>query len=477
MALPVARRGTQPLFGLADVKAMAPELFPYFAALVDVLVIAAAAIICHVFLSGAPGPLIRPGSVVAIGLAISAVFVITTAQREDYDWRSYFVNNGHLRHGFAIWNFAFFAAFAFAFATKTSAQYSRESVGVFYALGLVSVSLSRRAVVDFLQTLQSSGVAPSRRVVIVGTEDKILRCLDRFDRLRDGVDIVSIIAMRDQQAYEAEDLALASAAVRMYRPDDVYLAIPWSRGALLEQCAEAFKGTPAQVHVGIDEVSGLLRQGDVSRIGPMASLRLTRPPMSRIQRFEKRAFDILFALGALVALSPLLLLVAVLIKLDSKGPVLFRQTRYGFNQEPFRIFKFRSMVTMEDGARIRMVTRDDPRVTRLGAFLRRSSIDELPQLLNVLRGEMSIVGPRPHVLSHDQRYVERLSRYARRHNVKPGITGWAQVHGYRGEIRNDEDMQKRLEYDLFYVDNWSLALDIKTVFLTVFSKKTRMNAY
>ena len=124
-----------------------------------------------------------------------------------------------------------------------------------------------------------------------------------------------------------------------------------------------------------------------------------------------------------------------------------------------------------------MVTRDDPRVTRLGAFLRRSSIDELPQLLNVLRGEMSIVGPRPHVLSHDQRYVERLSRYARRHNVKPGITGWAQVHGYRGEIRNDEDMQKRLEYDLHYIDNWSLAMDIKTVFLTVFSKKTRLNAY
>jgi Undecaprenyl-phosphate glucose phosphotransferase len=339
------------------------------------------------------------------------------------------------------------------------------------------MSLTRRAVVDLVRALQSSGVAPSRRIMIVGAEDKILRSLDRIDAVRDGVEIVSVIALRDQQAYEAEDLALAAAAVRMYRPDDVYLAIPWSRSALLEQCAEAFKSTPAQVHVGFDDMSGLLRQGDVSRVGPMASLRLTRPPMSRIQQMEKRAFDILFALGALVALSPLLLLVAALIRLDSKGPVLFRQTRYGFNQEPFRIFKFRSMRTMEDGAKIRMVTKDDPRVTRVGAFLRRSSIDELPQLLNVLSGEMSIVGPRPHALSHDQRYVERLSRYTRRHNVKPGITGWAQVHGYRGEIRNDGDMQNRLEYDLFYVDNWSLALDIKTVFLTIFSKKTRENAY
>ena len=132
---------------------------------------------------------------------------------------------------------------------------------------------------------------------------------------------------------------------------------------------------------------------------------------------------------------------------------------------------------MEDGAKVKSATRNDPRVTRLGAFIRRASIDELPQLLNVLRGEMSIVGPRPHAMAHDQTYVARLSRYARRHNVKPGITGWAQVHGLRGEISNDGKMHARLEHDLYYVDNWSLWLDIKIIAMTVFSRSAHTNAY
>ena len=166
-----------------------------------------------------------------------------------------------------------------------------------------------------------------------------------------------------------------------------------------------------------------------------------------------------------------------MIRRETPGPALFRQKRYGFNQEPFRIFKFRTMTTMDDGANVVQATRADPRVTRVGGILRRYSIDELPQLINVLIGEMSIVGPRPHALAHDQRYVERLSRYARRHNVKPGITGWAQVWGHRGEITNDHDMHKRLEHDLYYVDNWSLWLDLKIILLTVVSPRAHSNAY
>jgi len=132
---------------------------------------------------------------------------------------------------------------------------------------------------------------------------------------------------------------------------------------------------------------------------------------------------------------------------------------------------------MEDGAHVKAATRGDPRVTGVGAVLRRFSIDELPQLLNVLAGDMSIVGPRPHALAHDQRYVERISRYARRHNVKPGITGWAQVNGHRGEIHNDETMQARIDHDLYYVDNWSLWLDVKIVARTVLSMSAHKNAY
>ena len=166
----------------------------------------------------------------------------------------------------------------------------------------------------------------------------------------------------------------------------------------------------------------------------------------------------------------MLILVAVLIKLDSPGPIFFVQRRYGFNQQPFRIIKFRTMRALDDGPAIRQARRNDPRLTRVGRCLRRWNIDEVPQLFNVLTGDMSLVGPRPHALSHDREYEQRISRYARRHNVKPGITGWAQVHGYRGETDTDEKMRKRVEHDLYYIDNWSLWLDCKIIVRTVLSR-------
>jgi exopolysaccharide biosynthesis polyprenyl glycosylphosphotransferase len=173
---------------------------------------------------------------------------------------------------------------------------------------------------------------------------------------------------------------------------------------------------------------------------------------------------------------PFLVGVALLIRRDSRGPALFLQRRYGFNQQPFRILKFRTMETAEDGDVIVQATRDDARVTRVGRWLRRWSIDELPQLLNVIKGDMSLVGPRPHALSHNREYEQKISRYARRHNVKPGITGWAQVHGLRGETDTDEKMRKRVEHDLYYIDNWSLWLDVRILFLTLFSRNSHRNA-
>ena len=153
------------------------------------------------------------------------------------------------------------------------------------------------------------------------------------------------------------------------------------------------------------------------------------------------------------------------------------QRRYGFNQKPFRIIKFRTMRALDDGAVVAQATRDDPRLTRIGRWLRRWNIDEIPQLFNVLTGDMSLVGPRPHALSHDHEFERRISLYARRHNVKPGITGWAQINGFRGEIDNEEKLRKRVEYDLFYIDNWSLWLDLKIIARTVLSPTAYRNAY
>jgi putative colanic acid biosynthesis UDP-glucose lipid carrier transferase len=187
--------------------------------------------------------------------------------------------------------------------------------------------------------------------------------------------------------------------------------------------------------------------------------------------------DYLFSGSALVVLMPLFVLVAIAIKLDSRGPVFFRQRRHGFNHRVIRVFKFRTMTVLEDGDVIRQAAQSDQRVTTVGRFLRRTSIDELPQLINVLRGEMSLVGPRPHALAHNEYYRDLVEHYSARHRVRPGITGWAQVHGYRGETRSSDHMRNRIQYDLHYIDNWSLLLDLKIMFKTLGSVFSSKNAY
>jgi Undecaprenyl-phosphate glucose phosphotransferase len=291
------------------------------------------------------------------------------------------------------------------------------------------------------------------------------------------MEIVSASMLRDGDAYLGDDLALAAATVRMLRPDDIFIAVPWSQTRVIDACVDTFLRTPAEIHLGSEAILDRFSEAEVAQLGPISSLNLTRRPLSLLERIEKRIFDTVIAALALILLSPLLVVVALLIRLDSPGPVFFLQRRYGFNQEPFRIVKFRSMTTMEDDSKLVSAKRSDPRVTRIGAFLRRTSIDELPQLLNVLAGDMSLVGPRPHALAHDQRYESRIAQYARRHNVKPGITGWAQVCGLRGEIDTEDKMRRRVEHDLYYVDNWSLGLDLKIMAMTVFSSKSHTGAY
>ncbi|AGK57604.1 exopolysaccharide biosynthesis polyprenyl glycosylphosphotransferase [Hyphomicrobium denitrificans 1NES1] len=190
-------------------------------------------------------------------------------------------------------------------------------------------------------------------------------------------------------------------------------------------------------------------------------------PLSERNRLLKSLTDLIVAGIALVLLAPFLALVALAIKLDSPGPVLFRQRRYGQNNRVFRIFKFRTMTVAEDGQNVEQAKRNDSRVTRVGWFLRRTSIDELPQLINVLKGEMSIVGPRPHALAHDMIFEQQQDRFSQRRRVLPGLTGWAQVNGFRGATRTPKDIQDRLQYDLYYIENWSIWLDLEIMVRTI----------
>ena len=262
----------------------------------------------------------------------------------------------------------------------------------------------------------------------------------------------------------------------MLRPDDVFILVPWSQTDVIDSCVTTFLRVPAQIHLGPERVLDRFVDARIDKIGTISSLSLGGHPLNLVEIIVKRLFDIVVSVAALALLSPLLALVAALIRLDSNGPALFTQRRYGFNQEAFRIFKFRSMTTMEDGRDITQAKVKDPRITRIGRFIRRYNVDELPQLINVLRGEMSLVGPRPHALVHDQLFERKIALYARRHNVKPGITGWAQVNGLRGEIDSPEKIRQRVEHDLYYIDNWSPLFDVWIIFLTVFSKKAYRNA-
>ena len=206
-----------------------------------------------------------------------------------------------------------------------------------------------------------------------------------------------------------------------------------------------------------------------------AALFVTRQNV-RVGRIGKRVFDAVVAVGALVCLAPLLLLTALAIKLESRGPVIFRQRRIGLGGRPFVIYKFRTMFVAEDGPQIVQARRDDPRVTKVGRLLRQSSIDELPQFMNVLKGEMSVVGPRPYAAAHDERYSALLPDYVLRHQVRPGITGWAQINGLRGETATTEEMRRRVEMDLWYLDNQSLLLDLSIAWRTCF-EVVRVQAY
>lgn len=207
---------------------------------------------------------------------------------------------------------------------------------------------------------------------------------------------------------------------------------------------------------------------ETRNFGPLRTNVINLVPLSERNGILKAIVDYSFASIGLLLVAPLLAAIAIAIKIDSPGPVFFRQRRYGRNNQIFRIFKFRTMAVAEDGAVVKQAERDDPRVTRVGRFLRRTSLDELPQLINVLTGDMSLVGPRPHALAHDLHFESQLDQFSRRRRVRPGMTGWAQVHGFRGETRTAEAIRGRMQHDLYYIENWSFWLDIEIMTRTIF---------
>src|SRR5438067_6043195 len=265
--------------------------------------------------------------------------------------------------------------------------------------------------------------------------------------------------------------------VKRQRIDLVYIALPMCSTPRLRATLEALRDTTASVYFVPDPFVTELIQGSVDSVSGMPVLGVCDSPFSGASGLLKRSSDIVLSLLILVLIAPLFAAIALAVKLSSPGPVIFRQRRYGLDGEEIMVYKFRTMRVTEDGDVIRQATRADDRVTPLGAFLRRSSLDELPQFLNVLQGRMSIVGPRPHAVAHNELYRKLIKGYMQRHKVKPGITCWAQVNGLRGETATLEHMQARVEHDLDYLRNWSLRLDLYIIAKTVWVVLRGENAH
>ena len=255
--------------------------------------------------------------------------------------------------------------------------------------------------------------------------------------------------------------------VNEHRTDLIYLSLPMATQTRILGLLDELRDTTASIYFVPDTFVTDLVQGRVDFVEDIPVVAVCETPFSGISGLVKRASDVLFSLLILIAISPLLLLIAAAVKLSSPGPAIFKQRRYGLNGEEMMVYKFRSMTVCEDGGSITQAQKHDKRLTPLGAFLRRTSLDELPQFINVLQGRMSIVGPRPHAVAHNEMYRKLISGYMVRHKVKPGITGWAQVNGFRGETDTVDKMQNRIDCDLEYLRRWSLRLDVFIILKTV----------
>lgn len=274
------------------------------------------------------------------------------------------------------------------------------------------------------------------------------------------------------------DLNAFAAKVREEHVNEVWLALPLSEEHMIYRFTRMFRHDFVNLRFIPDVRSlSLFNHALVDVVG-LPTLNLSATPFSSPQMWPKLIFDRLFAAAALLALTPVFIVLAIGIKLSSPGPVFFRQTRKGVDGQPFAIYKFRSMtVHHEAHGQITQAARNDTRITKLGGFMRRTSLDELPQFLNVLLGQMSVVGPRPHAVEHDDLYKDQVYGYMNRYRIKPGITGWAQVNGYRGATTKVEKMETRVKFDLFYIHNWSFWFDMKIVFITIFKGFVGRNAF
>lgn len=370
---------------------------------------------------------------------------------------------------------SFLVLIALAYLLKISSDYSRGWLLTWAALVAVALPLSRPAAAGLLRWLASTGYT-ARRIAVVAAGAAGRRLADDL-RLMPGVRVVGVFeeAGKDSQGKSHASITDLITIGQRNQIDEVVVALSDAPQPQTVRLIEELSVLPVDVWLCPAEFDMPIL--GTSRLGTLSLLQVKPKPIRDWGYVMKLGLDYALATVSLVVFAPIMLAAALAIKLESPGPVLFKQRRHGYNHRLIYVYKFRTMRVTEDGPVIVQAKKDDERITRIGKFLRRASIDELPQLFNVLRGEMSLVGPRPHAVAHNQHYRERLERYSNRHCVKPGMTGWAQIHGFRGPTDDPDKMRRRVEMDLYYIENWSFWLDLKIIVLTPFLGFVNRNAF
>jgi putative colanic acid biosynthesis UDP-glucose lipid carrier transferase len=415
-----------------------------------------------------------------VGLAsITAVLFLTVGRNSGTYEVSQLLNlKLQIQRITARWSAVLLFLTALAFAMKVGSVFSRGATVSFAFFGILLLIGSRIGWRIFL----ANGVRKfsSRQVALISERGSAADAGILTALARHGLQPAQSFTLPTDTAGIEEQrstISRAIAAIRGSDVEEVVICTPIERWPQLKTLISEFRILPLPVSfVPVGPVADLF-QLPHHTIGDTLTIELQNRPRTPLQRAVKRLLDVVASATGLLLLMPLFLMTALAIKLDSPGPVIFRQRRCGFNGRQFEILKFRTMSVVEDGEHVVQASRNDRRVTRIGAWLRRSSIDELPQLFNVLKGDMSITGPRPHALVHDSEFEQLVAKYAYRHHVKPGITGWAQVNGHRGGTRTVADIERRVDLDLYYIDNWSLALDFRILCMTVFEVVRGHNAY
>jgi len=405
---------------------------------------------------------------VALGVGVTAAFlyVLLSAKLGLYQIPYLLAPSRSLLKVALAWGCTIALILLILFMLKVTAAFSRDSISMFSVLALGCLIAGRLAINGLARKMIADKVIAGQPAVIIGEASELSQWSAAELMINFGVvETARVVLSPSENALSDRSVRTAiERAVELSKntkAEEFVVAIRWAQSSLLEAVQECLRSSPLRVRLLPDEFmrAVLDQQRSVSCSNLIQSIELQRPPMRALEQLIKRTLDLVLVIAGLVAIAPLLVFVAVAIKCDSAGPIIFKQRRNGFNGQQFTIYKFRTMFVTEDGPDIVQARRNDSRVTRVGSILRRTSIDELPQLFNVLLGDMSLIGPRPHALAHDDKFKPAIANYAWRHHVKPGLTGWAQIHGHRGETRGVAAMYKRVEFDIWYINNWSLGLD------------------